>query len=61
MKSGVGLLEAFYKNLFILVLAVQGFRCCVQAFSGFGEWGLLLVAKHSLLTVVASLVTEPRL
>ena len=39
-------------------LAVLGLRCCTQAFSSCGEWGLLFVAVHGLLTVVASLVVE---
>ena len=46
-------------NLFIyLFLAALGLRCCVQAFSSCGERGLLFVAVHGLLTVVASLVAE---
>ena len=46
----------FFKqiNLFIyLFLAVLGLRCCVQAFFRCGEWGLLFVAVHRLLIVVA--------
>ena len=35
-----------------------GLRCCVRAFSSCGERGLLFVAVHGLLTVVASLVVE---
>ena len=51
----------YFINLFIylfyfLALAVLGFRCCVQAFSSCGEPGLLFVAVHGLLIVVASLV-----
>ena len=46
-------------NLFIyLFLAALGLRCCAQAFSSCGEWGLLFVAVHGLLTAVASLVAE---
>ena len=32
-----------------------GLRCCVWAFSGCGEWGLLFVVVLRLLIVVASL------
>ena len=38
-----------------------GLRCCAQAFSSCGEWGLLFVAVCGLLIVVASLVAEHRL
>ena len=31
-----------------------GLRCCVRAFSSCGDWGLLFVAVHGLLIVVAS-------
>ena len=49
----------FLKIYFIyLFLAVLGLHCCAQAFSSCGEWGLLLVAVHGLLIVVASLVAE---
>ena len=49
----------FFKIYFIyLFLAVLGLHCCAQAFSSCGEWGLLLVAVHGLLIVVASLVAE---
>ena len=51
----------FFLNKFIyfiyLLLAVLGLRCCVQAFSSCGEWGLLFVEVRGLL-VVASLVVE---
>ena len=47
----------FFINLFIcLFLAVLGLRCCVQAFSGYGERGLLFVAVSGLLIAVASLI-----
>ena len=42
-------------------MAVLGLHCCVQAFSSCGEQGLLFVAVHGLLIVVASLVAEHRL
>ena len=52
----------FDKFIFIyLFLAVLGLRCCAQAFSSCGEWGLLFVAVHGLLIAVASLVAEHRL
>ena len=35
--------------------------CCVQAFSSWGQWGLLFIAVRGLLIVVASLVQEHRL
>ena len=45
--------------LFIyLFLAVLGLRCCVRAFSGCGERGLLFVMVLGLLIAVASLVEE---
>ena len=49
------ILFIFYLFLF---LAGLGLRCCVRAFSSCGERGLLFVAVHGLLTVVASLVAE---
>ena len=42
-------------------MAVLGLRYCVQAFSSCGERGLLFVAVHGPLIVVASLVEENRL
>ena len=39
-------------------LAKLGLRCCAQAFSSCGEWGLLHVVVHGLLIAVASLVAE---
>ena len=45
--------------LFIyLFLAALGLRCCAQAFSSCGEWGLLFIAVRGLLIAVASLVVE---
>ena len=44
-----------------LFLAALGLHCCAWAFSSCGEWGLLFVAVHELLVVVASLVAEHRL
>ena len=34
---------------------------CMQAFSGCSEWGLVFIAVHALLSVVASLVAGHRL
>ena len=39
-------------------MAVLGLRCRVWAFSSCGERGLLFVAVHGLLIVVASLVAD---
>ena len=51
-----GSLSFFKINLFIyLFLAALGLRCCARAFSSCGERGLLFVAVHGLLIVVASL------
>ena len=44
-----------------LFLAALGLRCCVQASSSCGKWGLLFVAVHGLLIAVASLVAKHRL
>ena len=41
-----------------LFLSVLGLHCCAQAFSSCDERGLLFVAVHGPLTVVASLVAE---
>ena len=49
----------FNKIYFIfLFLAALGLRCCTRAFSTCSEQGLLFVAMHGLLIVVASLVAE---
>ena len=52
--------QRFLKKLKIelLFLATLGLRCCRRAFSSCGERGLLFVAAHGLLLVVASLVVE---
>ena len=50
-----------YFYFIYLFLAVLGFRCCVWVFSSCGGRGLLFVAVHRLLIVVASLVVEHRL
>ena len=39
-------------------MAALGPRCCARASSSCSEWGLLFVAVHGLLIVVASLVAE---
>ena len=53
---------SFFLNKFIyfiyLFLVALGLRCCEWAFSSCGEWGLLFVVVHGLLTAVASLVAE---
>ena len=48
----------YFLKLIFLFLAVLGLRCCVRAFSSYGERGLLFVAVHGLLIAVASLVVE---
>ena len=50
--------KIFLIYLFYLFLAAFGLRCCAQAFSSCGKWGLLFVAVHGLLIAVASLVAE---
>ena len=37
----------FFSNIY-LSLAALGLRCCAQAFSSCGEWGLLSVALTAL-------------
>ena len=44
----------FINLLTYLILAALGLRCCMQAFSGCGERGLLFVAVRGLLITVAS-------
>ena len=53
----------FYKFIYFiyLFLAMLGLRCWARAFSSCGVQGLLSVALHGLLIVVASLVAEHRL
>ena len=46
--------------LLFLFLTALGLRCCMQALSSCGEWGLLFVAVCGLLTAVVSLVLEHR-
>ena len=55
-----GLFLNFLKILFIylFILAALGLCCCMQAFSGCGEQGLLFLVVHRLLIVVASLAVE---
>ena len=48
----------FSSKSFFFFLAALGLRCCAQAFSSCGEWGLLFVAVRGLLIAVASLVAE---
>ena len=57
----IPLLSFFKINLFIylfLFLAVFHLRFCARTFSSCSERGLLYVAVHGLLIVVASLVAE---
>ena len=48
----------FFKKFIYLFLAALGLCCCTRAFSSCGEQGLLFIAVHELLIVVASLVVE---
>ena len=45
------------KKIFF-ILAALGLCCCTWAFSSCSKWGLLFVAAHGFLIVVASLVAE---
>ena len=51
-------METVFSFSFILFLAALGFHCCARTFSSFGERGLLFIAVHGILIVVASLVVE---
>ena len=44
--------------LLFFILAALGLHCCTWAFSSCGERGLLFIAVHRFLIVVASLVVE---
>ena len=48
----------FFSYFIYLFLAALGLRCYTRAFSSCSERGLLFVAVHGLLIVVASLVAE---
>ena len=56
-------IDYFFLNKFIyyLFLAELGLCCCARAFSSCGQWGLLFVVVHGLLTAVTSLVADHRL
>ena len=60
-KRGAGLNSITFLFFSFFLLAVLGLRCCACAFSNCGEPGLLFVAVHGLLIVVASFVVEHRL
>ena len=47
-----------YLFIYLFISAALGLHCCARAFSSCGEQGLLFVAVHGLLIVVASLVVE---
>ena len=51
-------LKWFIYLLLNLFLAVLVLHCCAWALSSCGEWELLFIAEHGLLTVVAYLVAE---
>ena len=48
----------FFFKFIYLFLAALGLRYCAQAFSSYGERGLLFVAVRGLLIAVASLAAE---
>ena len=48
----------FFLTFYFIYLAALGLHCCMESFSSCGEWGLLFVVVHGLLTAVASLVVE---
>ena len=54
----IHVLFCFLINFFVDLLAALGSRCWVQAFSSYGEQGLLFIAVRGLLIAVASLVAE---
>ena len=54
-------IEERVREAFCLFMAALGLHCYAQAFSGCSKLGLLCVALHRLLIVVASVVAEPRL
>ena len=48
-----------FRSYFIyLFLSALGLHCCMQAFSSWGERGLLFIVVHGLLITVSSLVAE---
>ena len=55
MKISFIIIIYYFIYLFIYFLSVLCLRCCVQAFSSWGERGLLFFVVHRLLTAVASL------
>ena len=57
----MSLLFILFLNYLFNFLAALGLRCCARAFSSCSEQGLLFVAVHGLLIVVASLVAEHQL
>ena len=50
--------KIFFRKFFFFFFAALGLRHCEWGFSSCGEPGLLFVAVHGLLIVVASLVAE---
>ena len=61
IRRGKPFLSFFLILFFIfyfLFLAVLGLHCCMRVFSSCGERGLLFIAVHGLVIVVASLVVE---
>ena len=58
MKNITGCRMAIDVLFLFIYLAALGHCCCAWAFSSCSEWGLLFVAVHGLLIVVASFVAE---
>ena len=52
---------SFLKLINLFIFGSLGLRCCAQAFSSCGEWGLFFLVVHGRLIAVASLVEEHRL
>ena len=51
----------FFYKFILFIYGWLGLRCCAQAFSSCGEWGLVFAAVRGLLIAVASLAVEHRL
>ena len=61
LVSGVQQSDSVIHVSTLFFLAALGLGCCARAFSSRDEWGLLFLAVHGLLIVVASLAAEHRL
>ena len=63
MTDRISLLGLGFKSVVFcfIYLVVLGLRCCTQASSSCGKWGLLFAAVQGFLTAVASIVEGHRL